>query len=93
MGMGFAAWLAVQRARSGQRQIDLAEKVGRNQTWVSQVERGQITPSAEEAAALAYFVGGKVLEALAEGGYLDEPAWLSRLERKLDEIRKALPSR
>jgi ribosome-binding protein aMBF1 (putative translation factor) len=93
MGMGFAAWFTAQRGRSGQKQGYLAEKVEKNQTWVSQVERGQITPSAEEAAALAYFVGGSVLEALTEGGYLDEPAWVRRLERKLDEIRKALSSR
>ncbi len=93
MAVGFAQWFAAQRRRSGRIQADLAEKVDRNQTWVSQVETGQVRPNADEAAALAYFVGGSVLEALDQGGYLDEPPWVRRLEGKLDEIARALPSR
>ncbi len=92
MASGFAAWLVAHRGRSRQRQEDLAEKIGKNQTWVSMVERGQARPTADEAAALAFFVGGSVIEALDEGGYLDEPPWVRRLERKLDEIAKAHPS-
>jgi len=93
MAVGFAQWFAAQRRRIGRIQPDLADKVDRNQTWVSQVETAQVRPNADEAAALAYFVGGSVLEALDQGGYPDEPPWVRRLEGKLDEIARALPSR
>ncbi len=93
MAVGFAEWFAAQRKRSGRVQAGLAEKLDRTQTWVSQVETGKVRPNPDEAAALAYFVGGSVLEALDQGGYLDEPPWVRRLERKLDDIARSLSSR
>ncbi len=92
MTTGLGAWLRVQRTRKGLTQAALAAKVGRPQTWVSQVERGEVRLDADEAAALAYFVEGSVLDALDQGGYLAEPLWVRSIEAKLDTMHKALHS-
>jgi transcriptional regulator with XRE-family HTH domain len=81
----FGNWLKEQRERMGITQEELAAKLDKSQSWISQVETGRNVPSAEEAAALAYFLKGNGRYVLA---LLDEPPWVGRLEERLAEVER-----
>jgi hypothetical protein len=76
--------------RSKLTQAHLAKKPETDQTRISSFKNGHVRPSAEEEAAIAYFVHGSVIEALSRGGHLDEPPWVKRLESRLGHIEGGL---
>jgi transcriptional regulator with XRE-family HTH domain len=83
----------LRRHRGGMTQKALAERIGRNQVWISRVERGKRQPTAEETRLLAVALSLNAAETAEVIKLAGEPKWTMTADEQravLDRVERQL---
>jgi transcriptional regulator with XRE-family HTH domain len=84
--LGEALWR--HRSRAGLTQKQLADRIGRNQVWISRVERGTRQPTAEEIRLLATALSLNAAETAEVIKLAGEPKWTMTADERRAVVKR-----
>jgi transcriptional regulator with XRE-family HTH domain len=85
-GLGEALWR--HRSRAGLTQKQLADRIGRNQVWISRVERGTRQPTAEETRLLVTALSLNAAETAEVIKLAGEPKWTMTADERRAVVKR-----